>query len=101
MRLRTLINVVGVLIILFFLYFGVLPFVFGAKKMQTFCQQITPGLSVDEVYRITKKTHYKLLEIKEGEHTLTIIDGKAMGRFICEVTLDHNKVIEATYIHND
>jgi hypothetical protein len=101
MRLRTLINVVGVLIILTFIYFGVLPFVFGAKKMQTFCQQITPGLSVDEVYRLTEQTHYKLLEIKEGEHTLSIIDGKAMGRFICEVTLDHNKVIEAQYIHND
>ena len=99
---RIIKNIVGVFIILVFLYFGVLPFVFGAKKMRTFCQQITPGLPTNEVHRLIEQTHYKCLEFKEGDkHTLTIVDGKAMGRFICEVTLDHNKVIEARYIFND
>lgn len=70
--------------------------------MKTFCQQISPGLSLNEVHKLTEQTHYKLLENKEGnKHTITIIDGKAIGRFICEVTLDHNKVIEAKYIYND
>jgi hypothetical protein len=92
----------GVFIILAFLYFGVLPFVFGAKKMKTFCQQITPGLSSNEVYNLTEQTHYKYLEDKEGnKHTVIIIDGKAMGRFSCVVTFDHSKVIEAKYTHND
>ncbi len=94
--------VVGVFIILVFLYFGVLPFVFGGKKMETFCQQLIPGLPANEVYYLTEQTHYRLLESKEGDkHTLTIYDAKAMGRFICEVTFDDNKVIEAKYIHND
>jgi hypothetical protein len=99
---RIIKNVIGVFIILAFLYFGVLPFVFGGKDMKTFCQQITPGMPSNEVYKLTEQTHYKLLESKEGDkHTITIYDAKAMGRFICEVPLDHNKVIEAKYIHND
>jgi hypothetical protein len=100
--LRILKNVIGVIIILFVLYFGLLPFVFGAKKMKSFCQQITPGLATSEVYKLTEQTHYRLLEVKEGDlESLTIIDAKAMGRFICEMTLDHDKVIEARYIFND
>ena len=99
---RSIKNVVGVFIILVFLYFGVLPFVFGSKKMKTFCQQITPGMQFNEVYELTKQTHYKHLEEKEGnKHTVIMVDGKAMGRFSCVVTLDHNKVIEAKYTHND
>jgi len=101
-RSRIIKNVIGVFIILVFLYFGVLPFVFGAKKMKTFCQQLTPGLSANEVSKSAEQTRYKLLESKEEDkHTMTIIDGKAMGRYICEVTLEHNKVIEARYIFND
>jgi hypothetical protein len=99
---RTLKNVVGVFILLAFLYFGVLPFLLGGKKMKSFCQQITPGLSANEVYKLTEQTNYKILDSKEGDkHTLIIYDAKATGRFICEVTADHNKVIEAKYIHND
>ena len=99
---RIIKNVIGVFIILVFLYFGVLPFVFGAKKMRTFCQEITPGLPTNEVYSLIEQTHYRFLEDKEGDkHNLTIIDGKAMGRFLCEVTLDRNKVIEARYVFND
>ena len=30
-----------------------------------------------------------------------IIDSKAMGRFLCEVALDQDKVIEARYVFND
>jgi len=99
---RIIRNVIGVFIVLVFLYFGVLPFLFGAKKMKTFCQQLTPGLPSNEVYELTEQTHYKILENKEGnKHTMIIIDGKAMGRFSCVVTLDHNKVIQAKYTHND
>ena len=53
-------------------------------------------------YKLTKQSHYKLLEIKENDkHTITIIDGRAMGRFICEVSIENNKVVEAEYIYND
>ena len=99
---RILRNIIAVFIILAFLYFGVLPFVFGGKKMKTFCQQITPGMPSSEIYTLIEQTHYKLLENKEGDkHTITIYDAKAMGRFICEVALDQNKVIQARHVHND
>jgi hypothetical protein len=79
-----------------------MPFIFGGEKMKTFCQQITPGMPSNEAYKLIEQTHYRFLENKEGEnHTITIIDSKAMGRFICEVALDQDKVIDARYVYND
>ena len=95
-------NIIAVCIILAFFYFGVMPFVFGGKKMKTFCRQITPGMSSSEIYTLIEQTHYRLFENKEGDkHTITIYDAKAMGRFTCEVALDQNKVIQARHVYND
>jgi hypothetical protein len=91
-----------ILLILAFVYFGMIPFFYGGKKMKTFCIKITPGMQTNEVYKLIEQTQYKFLENKEGAyHTIIIIDSKAMGRFICEVTLDQDKVIDATYVYND
>ena len=99
---RILRNIIAIFIILAFLYFGVLPFVFGGKKMKSFCQQIIPGMPSNEIYQLIEQTHYRFLENKEGDkHTITIYNAKAMGRFICEVALDQNKVTQARYVHND
>ena len=95
-------NALVVLIIVAIIYFGIMPFVFGGKKMKTFCRQLTPGMQSNEVYKLIKQTHYKFLEKKDrNNHTITIIDSKAMGRFICEVALYQDKVVEAKYVYND
>jgi len=95
-------TVIAILIIVTVIYIGIMPFVFGGNKMKTFCRKITPGMQSNEIYKLIERTHYKLLENKEGEnHTITIIDSKAMGRFICEIVLIQDKVIEARYVHND
>ncbi len=95
-------NVLAILIILAVIYFGIVPFLLGGKKMETFCSQITPGMQVKEVYKSIDQTRYKYLENKEGDsHTITIIDSKAMGRFICEVALSQNNVVEVRYVYND
>jgi len=95
-------NILAILIFFAVIYFGIIPFIFGGKKIKTFCRQIIPGMKSNEVYKLIDRTHYKFLENKKGDnHTITIIDSKAMGRFICEVSLDHGKVIEARYVYND
>jgi len=95
-------NVLAILIIFAVIYFGIMPFIFGGKKMKTFCRQITPGMQSNEVYKLIEQTHYKFLKNKEGaNHTVTIIDSKAMGRSICEVAFRQDRVIEARYVYND
>ena len=95
-------NALAVLIIVAVIYFGVMPFVFGGKKMKTFCNQITPGLQSNEVYKLIEQTHYKFFEKKDrNNHTITVIDSKAMGRFVCEVALYQDNVVEAKYVYND
>ena len=85
-------TVIAILIIVTVIYIGIMPFVFGGKKMKNFCRQIAPGMQSNEVYKLIDRTHYKSLENKKGDnHTITIIDSKAMGRFICEVCLQSLK----------
>ncbi|MFC1830240.1 hypothetical protein ACFL0O_11595 [Thermodesulfobacteriota bacterium] len=70
--------------------------------MKKFCDQITVGMQLDDVYKLVEQTHYRYKERKEGDkHLITIIDTRAMGRFICQVTLIQDKVIEARYVYND
>jgi hypothetical protein len=95
-------NAIAMTIILGFVYFGIMPFIFGGKNMESFCSQVTPGMHLNEVYKLIEQTDYKFIENSEGDiQTITIIDSKAMGRFICEVDLDQDKVMGASYVAND
>ena len=96
-------KIIGAVIFCAFLYFGLLPFIFGGKKMENLCRQITLGMSSSEIYQVMKgKTRYRIKDYKkENQRIITIIDTKAMGRFICGVSLKDNKVVEAKYIFND
>ena len=95
-------TIIALIIIVTFIYLGLMPFVFGEKKMKTICSQIIPGQQSIEVHNLIKKYSYKVIEKKEGNNIIiTIIDSKAMGRFICEVVLNQDKVVEAKYIKND
>ena len=95
-------NSIGILIIFAILYFGILPFILGPKKMKNFCGQVRPGMTLNEVYQLTEETRYKVVENKvEGGHSIYVLDAKAMSRFSCYIFLDQNRVIEATYQYID
>ena len=95
-------NSIGILIIFVVVYYGILPFILGPKKMKNFCGQVRPGMTLNEVYQLTEETRYKVVENKvEDSHSIYVLDAKAMGRFSCYIFLDQNKVIEAAYRHND
>ena len=70
--------------------------------MRNFCSQITPGMQRNEMYKLIEQTHYKILQHDKADNRIiTIVDAKAMGRFICAVTLHQDKVIVARYVYND
>lgn len=95
-------TIIAAIIIVILIYFGLSPFVFGEKKMKSICSQIISGQRSIEVHKLIEKYSYKIIEKKEGNNVIiTIIDSKAMGRFICEVVLNEDKVVEAKYIKND
>jgi hypothetical protein len=101
-RSKVIKNIIGILIFLVIVYYGILPFLIGPKKMKAFCEQITPGIPSSEVYRLVEQTRYIVKENKTPVmHTIWVVDGRAMGRFTCDITLDQNAVVEAIYRHND
>jgi hypothetical protein len=101
-RFPTIRNVIAISILVAFVYLGIMPFISGGKKMKSLCIEITPGMTLGEVHQLIEQNHYKFIENKNGDsRTITIIDSKAMGRFICEVSLDRDKVVETKYIYND
>ena len=51
-------------------------------------------MQTNEVYQLIEQTEHEFWENKKAaNHTITIMDSKAIGRFICEVALDRDKVI--------
>ena len=93
---------IAIMVILAFIYFGIIPYIFGGKKMETFCGQLAPGMQSKEVYELIAQTDYKYLENKgQNPQTIIIIDSEASGRFICEVAIHQDKVIDASYAIND
>ena len=101
-RSKVIKNIIGILIIFVVVYYGILPFLIGPRKMKAFCGQIAPGMPTNEVYRLAEQTRYIIEENKTPVmHTIWVIDGRAMGRFVCDITLDQNAVVEAKYRHND
>ena len=101
-QFRSISSAIAIVIILAFIYFGIIPYIFGGKKMEAFCEQVTPGMQSKEVYKLIAQTDYKYLENKgQNPQTIIIIDSEASGRFICEVAIEQDKVIDASYVIND
>ena len=93
---------IAIIVILAFINFGIIPYIFGGKKMKTFCGQFAPGMQSKEVYELIAQTDYKFLENKgPNTQTIIIIDSEASGRFICEVAIEQDKVINASNVIND
>lgn len=77
----------------------VVPFLVGGSKMQSFCEAIKAGESKEEVLTRADERGYSRREPDDGR--LLLIDSRAMGRFICDVSISDSKVTGAAYIHND
>ncbi len=70
--------------------------------MKLFYREITPGMPAAEVKRAATKENYRIIEREQdGKQAISIIDAKAMGRYICEIALEDQVVTEARYLHND
>ena len=56
----------------------------------------------EDVLELISKTDYKYVENKsKNDYSILVIDSNASGRFICDVAVDGDKVVKASYIKND
>ena len=78
---RTIFIAIALMVIPGFIYYGIWPYIFGGKKMMSFCEQITPGIHSKDVFELISITDYKYVENKDkNADTILIIDSDASGR---------------------
>ncbi len=77
----------------------VYPFIVGDSKMQSFCETIKVGDLEGSVLALANDHGYSRRELDNGR--LLLIDSRAMGRFICDISIADGKIAEVTYVHND
>ena len=99
---RKIFNIMGGLIILFVIVYTLYPFIVGRSEMETFCSSIRIGEAKTELINRAQTAHYLTKESNlNGADRLLVINSRAMGRYICEVTLEENRVATAKYVSND
>ena len=77
----------------------VYPFTVGGTKMQSFCETIQIGELEENVMARADDQGYTRRELENGR--LLLINSRAMGRFICDVSISDGKIAGVTYVHND
>ncbi|MFC1523721.1 hypothetical protein ACFL6N_02910 [Thermodesulfobacteriota bacterium] len=78
------------------------PFIVGGGEMEEFCSAIKPGEMKNELMNRAKGARYSIVESNfDGADMLLIIDSRAMGRYICEVTLQDEQAATTKYVYND
>ena len=87
------------LVILGFFGFVIYPFIVGDENMESFCTTIQAGELADVVFARAKESGYSSRALEE-QNKFLIIDSRAMGRYICEVSLSDDKVIGTKYVPN-
>jgi hypothetical protein len=94
-RLNTLFG----LLILGAMGYIVWPFVVGADHMQTFCSELSPGQSYDQVKAQVSKRGYRIsLLTEEGAF---VYDDRSMARFNCNLRFSGSGLESAEYYLND
>ncbi len=91
-------------IVIAIIYFGLIrPLMYSGDRMETFCRQVPIGMARLELYRhVREQSKYKIAGSKEQHMSkVLIVDAKAMGRYICEVTMEKGKTVKTKYIFND
>jgi hypothetical protein len=100
--IRKLLNIVGGSIIFVVIISALYPFIVGDNKMESFCSSVSSGDVKTDLLKRAKLAHYLVKESDfKGVEKVLIIDSGAMGRYICEVKLEKNKVLTAKYVFND
>lgn len=92
------IRVIGLLLAAGFGYL-VYPLIVGGTRMQSFCEAIQVGELEQNVLARAGDRGYTRRELEKGR--LLLIDSRAMGRFICDVSISDGKIVAVTYVHND
>jgi hypothetical protein len=92
-----IIKMVGLLFIGGFCYI-VFPFILGGNEMQSFCEAIPVGELEENLMTRADDHGYTRRELKKGK--ILIVDSRAMGRYICEVSISNGKIDSVTYVHN-
>jgi len=87
------------LLILGFIGYTVYPLLVGDGKMRSFCTTIRTGESKSVVLARAMDSGYSSREL-EGQNQILIIDSRAMGRYICDVSLSDDKVTGSKYVPN-
>jgi len=66
--------------------------------MQSFCEAIQVGELEEKLLARIHNRGYTSRELEKGR--LLIIDSRAMGRFICDISISDGKIVGATYVNN-
>ncbi len=99
---QKLFNIIGGSILLIVMLYALYPFVVGSSEMEKFCSSIVPGEAKIELIKRAEMAHYSIKESNlNGADRVLVIDSRAMGRYICDVTLEENRVATSKYIFND
>ena len=95
-----MVKIIGIFILLFIIYM-IYPFIVGGDKMETFCNSIKTGDSKVNLFERAKELGYKIRIFEKNEkEIIMVIDEEAMGRYICDVSISEDKVIESSYSFN-
>jgi hypothetical protein len=88
------------LLILGFVGYTIYPLVLGGRHMESFCESIQVGDSEVDVLARALDSGYTKLEVAEHGQLL-LIDSRAMGRYICDVSISNGEVAGSRYVFND
>jgi len=91
-------QIVG-LLILGFIGYSVYPLIVGGGKMESFCETVQVGESKEDVLARALSSGYTSRESAEYGQ-LMLIDSRAMGRYICIVSISDGKVTGSKYVVN-
>ena len=83
------------------LYLGVRPFVSGNSGMKAFCESLSTGMGLQDIDSRAKARGYKVMPSRDGQQPILIVDSAAMGRFICQVRTENDRLVSTRYILND
>ena len=98
--MRKIVNQIGGVLILAAMVFVIYPFVVGGDDMESFCSSIELGEIKEDFVERALDAGYDLEKSSDGM-SLLIVDTRAMGRFICEVSISRNQITKTEYVFND
>ncbi|HJX66358.1 MAG TPA: hypothetical protein VJ860_20675 [Polyangia bacterium] len=82
-------------------YLAIRPFAGGGERMKSFCGSLTPGMSLSQAQSLVTAHGYKVsCSPREGHEPSLVIDTRAMGRFICKVRSEEDRVVSTEYVDN-